>query len=264
MEGAGADEKRLISRASSSSTLIVPKVRSMRDGHSTLGHDDEAVVDPPAHGRPRDEGLSQAGGNGQAEAVVEAALIRPAQQPPLHFPTLPHISPHDNRILPPIRGVSPHRGHPQGTRAGRFRATVVAGPALQRALPNTCSRPRDELLFPSMPATALRHLDRPTPAPPPAPRLRPVPAAHGAGGCRARARSPSTRSAWWPASCSPRVASAPAGAGVVAFQVELAGVAAVVGGLAAARARAVAAPPCAPAPPVTHASAPPFHSGGPG
>ena len=89
-----------------------------------------------------------------------------------------------------------------------------------------------------MPATAPRHLESSHPRPPTAPRLRPVPA-------RRRRRLPSARTVALYALglvagfVLAAVASAPAGAGVVAFQVELAGVAALVGGLAAVRARAV-------------------------
>jgi hypothetical protein len=89
-----------------------------------------------------------------------------------------------------------------------------------------------------MSATALRHLESSHHRPATAPRLRPVPA-------RRRRRLPSARTVALYALglvagfLLAAVASAPAGAGVVAFQVELAGIAAVVGLLAAARARAV-------------------------
>ena len=90
-----------------------------------------------------------------------------------------------------------------------------------------------------MTATALRHAQSSHPAAPRAPRLRPVPA-------RRRRRLPSARTVALYALglvagfLLAALASAPAGAGVVAFQVELAGIAAAVGMLAALRARAVA------------------------
>ena len=90
-----------------------------------------------------------------------------------------------------------------------------------------------------MSTTALRHLESSHPRLAPAPRLRPVPA-------RRRRRLPSARTVALYALglvagfLLAAMASAPAGAGVVAFQVELAGIAAAVGLLAALRARAVA------------------------
>ena len=89
-----------------------------------------------------------------------------------------------------------------------------------------------------MPATALRQMESSHPRSTTAPRLRPVPA-------RRRRRLPSARKVALYALglvagfLLAALASAPAGAGGVAFPVELAALAAVGGGLAAVRARAV-------------------------
>ena len=86
-------------------------------------------------------------------------------------------------------------------------------------------------------ATALRHAES-HPRPDPAPRLRPVPA-------RRRRGLPSARTVALYALglvagfLLAALASVPAGAGVVASQVQMAAIAGAVGGLAALRARAV-------------------------
>ena len=90
-----------------------------------------------------------------------------------------------------------------------------------------------------MSATALPHPQSSHHRPAPARRLRPVPA-------RRRRRLPSARTVALYALglvagfLLAAIASAPAGAGVVVVQAELAGIAAVAGVLAALRARAVA------------------------
>jgi predicted membrane-bound spermidine synthase len=96
-----------------------------------------------------------------------------------------------------------------------------------------------------MTASALRHTQSSHPRPDPAPCLRPVPA-------QRRRRLPSARTVALYALglvagfLLAALASAPAGGEVVAFQVQMAGIAGAVGALAALRARAIARRPARP------------------
>ena len=224
---APAPRNRLISRASSSSTLIVPKVRSMRDGHSTLGtttrHSSihQPTVAPATKGSRRRAGMARRNRLSRLHSYVPLSSRRCISP---RYPTSPHVT---IRILPPSEGFSP-TGAPRARHTSR---TVSLHAALQRrrcsdALPNTCSRPRDELLFPSMHATALRHPQSSPHRPARPARLRPVPARRAPAPAERRAPSRSTRWAWCAGFLLAALASAPGGAGVVVLQLQLAGIAA--------------------------------------
>ena len=139
----------------------------------------------------------------------------------------------------------------------------LRGAALQRALPNTCSRPRDELLFPPMPATALRHLEssapppRPGPAPAPGPgaRRRRLPSAPHGRALRARAGGRLPARGGRVRAGRRRGGRLPGRAGRHRGRRRRSR-----GGARPRR----DAPPCAPAPPVTHASDTPLSRRGSG
>ena len=175
------------------------------------------------------------------------------------YPTSPHMTthspPHPRGFPPP----GPPAGHPSRT----FPCNGRCGAGVAACIAEHLFASEGRTSVPPMHATALRHLDRPPP-PRPGPAPAPGPGATAPAAAERAAPSRSTRSGWWPASCSrpspprrPAPAWSPSSSSWPASPPSWAS-------SRAARPRRGAPRGAPPAPPVTHASAPLSHERGSG